>query len=183
MGDWTPYYEWRFTLEGEETPYLIRYEEETDVTFTKAGAHRIVCYAQFTLGNDTISFTQEYWDETGPMTVTISESHIDFPNAFSPNGDGINDYYQAKGTQSGNGPQSIVSFEGHIYNRWGQELYSWTDCNNYQAGWDGTFNGNPVKQGVYFLLAKAKGADGIVYKFKKDINLLRGYNEDRGLNQ
>ena len=174
VGDYAPYYEWRFTLEGDDEPYLIRYEEETDYTFTKAGSHRIVCYAQFTLGNDTISYTQEYWAENTPLTVTISESKLEFPNAFSPNSDGINDIFKAK-----DGWQSIVEFHAYIFNRWGQVLYDWTDP---ASGWDGTFNGHDVKQGVYFLYVKAKGADGLKYPIRKDVNLLRGYNEERGTN-
>ena len=46
------------------------------------------------------------------------------------------------------------------------------------CGWDGTYNGKPVKAGVYFVVVKAKGADGIDYEFRKAVNLLRGYNED-----
>ena len=179
IGAYTPYYEWRFyTEDDEDTPYLIRYEENTEYTFNKAGTHKIVCYATFTLGTDTVAFTKTYWDETGPLTVTISESKLEMPNAFSPNDDDINDYYQAKGTKDGNGPKSIVSFEAYIFNRWGQKLYSWTDCYNYKAGWDGTYNGKPVKQGVYYCLVKAKGADGREFNIRTDVNLLRGYNEN-----
>ena len=42
-------------------------------------------------------------------------------------------------------------------------------------GWDGKYKGNPVKEGVYYVLVKAKGADGREYNIKKDINLLRDY--------
>ena len=89
VGEYSANYEWRFTVEGETTPYLTRYEENTEYTFTKAGTHNIVVYATFINGNDTIAYTQDYWDETGPMRVTISESKLEMPNAFSPNGDGI----------------------------------------------------------------------------------------------
>ena len=44
-------------------------------------------------------------------------------------------------------------------------------------GWDGTHNGNPVKEGVYFILCKAKGTDGQNFTIRKDVNLLRGYEE------
>ena len=94
------------------------------------------------------------------------------PNAFSPNGDGINDIYKAK-----EGYQSLVEFHAAIYNRWGQKLYEWTDPAD---GWDGKFNGKDVAQGVYFCRVEAKGADGIKYHFKRDVNLLRGYNENKG---
>lgn len=168
---WTEYYEWRFMGEDGEEPYLIRYEENTTYTFKKAGSTRVYCYAIFTQGNDSVCYTQDYWTDAEPITISISESKLDMPNAFSPNGDGINDVYKAK-----EGYQSLVEFKAVIYNRWGQKLYEWTDPSD---GWDGTFHGKDVAQGVYFCHVEALGADGIHYHFKRDVNLLRGYNEDR----
>ncbi len=98
----------------------------------------------------------------------IGESKLSFPNAFSPNGDGKNDKFIAKECQN------IVEFHAYIFNRWGQKLFDWTDSAD---GWDGTQNGTPVKDGVYYLLCKAKGTDGKTYTIKKDVNLLRGYDE------
>lgn len=174
VGMYTPHYEWRFTKEGETQPYLVRYEEETEYTFTEAGSHRIVLYATFINGNDTIAYTKDYWQDAQPITIQISESKLEMPNAFSPNGDGINDIYRAK-----NNYQSIVEFDAYIFNRWGQKIYEWHDP---AGGWDGKFNGKDVKQGVYFVLVKAKGADGRKYNIKKDVNLLRGYTESNGVN-
>lgn len=172
VGEYSANYEWKFTIDGESTPYLTRYEENTEYTFTKAGTHNIVVYATFINGNDTIAYTQEYWDEIGPMRVTISESKLEMPNAFSPNGDGINDIYKAK-----DGYQSIIEFHAYIFNRWGQKLYEWDDP---AGGWDGKYNGKDVKQGVYFVLVKAKGADGRTFNIRRDVNLLRGYTEESG---
>lgn len=172
VGEYSANYEWRFTIDGESTPYLTRYEENTEYTFTKAGTHNIVVYATFINGNDTIAYTQEYWDEIGPMRVTISESKLEMPNAFSPNGDGINDIYKVK-----DGYQSIIEFHAYIFNRWGQKLYEWDDP---AGGWDGKYNGKDVKQGVYFVLVKAKGADGRTFNIRRDVNLLRGYTEESG---
>ncbi len=174
VGMYTPHYEWRFTKEGETQPYLVRYEEETEYTFTEAGSHRIVLYATFINGNDTVAYTKDYWQDAQPITIQISESKLEMPNAFSPNGDGINDIYRAK-----NNCQSIVEFDAYIFNRWGQKIYEWHDP---AGGWDGKFNGKDVKQGVYFVLVKAKGADGRKYNIKKDVNLLRGYTESNGVN-
>lgn len=169
---WIANYEWRFYTDAdEESPYLVRYEQDTQFTFTKAGNHRIVCYATFTRGSEKITFTKEYWDEAGAITVTISESKLEMPNAFSPNGDGINDIYRAK-----SGYQSITEFNAYIYNRWGQKLYEWHDP---AGGWDGTYKGKEVPQGVYFCLVKAKGADGRDFNIRKDVNLLRGYTEEK----
>ena len=86
------------------------------------------------------------------------------------NGDDINDIYGAK-----EGYKSLVEFHATIYNRWGQKIYEWDDP---AGGWDGTFNGKEAKQGTYFVLVKAKGADGRVYNIRRDVNLLRGYREN-----
>ena len=166
---WNVHYEWHFYKDGKrDSPYLTRYDEQTSYTFTEAGTHRIELWAVFVQGNDTIAYTNTYWTtDATPISITISESKLEMPNAFSPNGDGINDIYKAK-----DGWKSIVKFEAVIYNRRGQKLYSWTDP---AAGWDGKFNGKDVKQGVYYVVVKAEGADGKKYNFKRDVNLLRGF--------
>ena len=120
-------------------------------------------------------------EENTDFTFTEAGTHLvclfaSFPNGeeklsdpISPNGDNRNDTYKAK-----EGYQSIVEFKATIYNRWGQKLYEWTD----PAGeWDGKFNGKDVKEGVYYVHVQAKGADGVKYNIKKDVNLLRGYTE------
>lgn len=167
---WTAMFEWRFTREGQEEPYLIRYEEQTEVTFADYGKTRICCLVKFVKDNETIYYDQEYWDnEIGEMSVTVKESKLEMPNAFSPNGDEFNEIYKPKKNY-----QSIVEFHAIIFNRYGQKLFEWDDPS---TGWDGTYNGRPVKEGVYYCLVKARGADGVRYNIKKDVNLLRGFNE------
>ena len=153
-----PTYEWHFRMEGESKDFMVRYEENTDYTFTKAGKTYVTLYAN--LGNEE--------RDSSRICVTISESKLLMPNAFTPNGDTHNDVYKAKEYQS------IVEFHAYIFNRWGQKLFEWT---NPAEGWDGNYNGNPVKEGVYFVVVKARGADGIVYNIRKDVNLLRGYTK------
>lgn len=167
---WTAYYEWRIYHDNDESPYIIRYIENTDMEFNQSGLHRIVLYAKFTKGTEVY----EDSNEESPFTVTIAESSLQMPNAFSPNGDGLNDIYKAK-----SGYQSLVEFHAYIFNRWGQKLFEWNDP---AGGWDGTYKGKPVKEGVYFVLVKAKGADGKVYNIKRDVNLLRGYTETTNQN-
>lgn len=113
-------------------------------------------------------------DEKDNTEETTKVSSLLMPNAFSPNGDGINDIYKPK-----DGYRNIEEFHAYIYNRWGQKLYEWTDP---ATGWNGTYRGKPVKEGVYFCLVKAKGADGVVYNIKRDVNLLRGYTEEQNSN-
>ena len=102
---------------------------------------------------------------TSDSTVVLTSSLV-IPNAFSPNHDEINEVFKVKSHQN------IVEFHAYIFNRWGQKLYEWTDL---EGGWDGTYQGKDVKQGTYFVLVKAKGADGQTYNIQKDVNLLRGY--------
>lgn len=167
---WTANYEWRFTREGSDTPYLTRYEQDTELTFNDYGLTRIVLYATFTQGTDSVVYGAEYWEtERQPITCSVASSRLEMPNAFSPNGDGINDVYRAK-----TGWQSIVEFRAIIFNRSGQKIYEWDDPS---GGWDGTHNGKPVSDGVYFCQVKARGADGIRYTIRRDVNLLRGFRE------
>ena len=160
MEGFNPSYEWHFRQEGEDKELMVRYEEDTEYTFTTAGTTYVTLIVRL---EDMEAI------ESDPISVTISESKLTFPNAFSPNDDGFNDKYKAKEFQS------LVEFHAYIFNRWGQKLFEWTDPAN---GWDGTYHGKPVKEGVYFLLARAKGADGTEYDIRKDVNLLRGYNTD-----
>ena len=69
------------------------------------------------------------------------------PNAFSPNGDGVNDIFTAKGTD-------ICSFEMYIFDRWGMLLYYTSDIND---GWNGTVNGSStiVEEDTYVYLINA----------------------------
>ena len=161
LGDAVPTYEWRFTREGNAEPFITRYEEETTYEFRESGSTSVSLYVAY---DDTSEP-----ELISTIRVSISASILEMPNAFSPNGDGINDIYRAKDTH-----QSIIEFHAYIFNRWGQKLYEWTDID---GGWDGTFHGNPVGDGVYFVLVKAKGADGVEYNIKRDVNLLRDYTE------
>lgn len=171
MDEHTPSYEWHIRkeeVEGERD-IVVRYEETTQYTFTESGTFKVILKTRLTdIGADL---------DSAMIKVTISESRLEMPNAFSPNDDGKNDIYGAKGINDPNSTahyKSIVEFHGYIFNRWGQKLFEWTDVSK---GWDGKFHGTPVKDGVYYVLVKAKGADGREYNIKKDINLLRSFSE------
>lgn len=164
MGSHTPAYEWHFRKmdkdSGREPDFMVRYDEETTYRFVESGTYHIVL-------KTTLTDTGEALDSS-VVTVAISESMLEFPNAFSPNGDDYNETFGAKTDKVKN----IVEFHAYIFNRQGQKLYDWTDP---RGSWDGTFHGSPVKEGVYYVLVKAKGSDGRVYNIRKDVNLVRGY--------
>ncbi len=169
LGYWTASYEWHFykisASEGRQELF-VRYEEDTQYRFVESGNYQVLLNTYLYNGNDTIIL------DADPINIEIVESWLEFPNAFSPNDDLINDVFKAKDGKKGNskGYKSIVEFHAYIFNRYGQKLFEWTDI---KEGWDGKYHGKPVKEGVYFLLCRAKGADGKEYNIRKDINLLR----------
>lgn len=173
--DYTCVCTWRFTRDEETTPYLIRYDKEVDYDFNEAGTFMVQLYVTYSHKENT-NLVLEY--EYEPFMIVISESSLKVPNAFSPNGDGINDYFNVFEVKS------IISFSAAIYNRWGQQLYKWgiDEMEGENCGWDGTYNGSPVKDGVYYVVVQARGADGINYDIRRDVNLLRGYIEETSNN-
>jgi gliding motility-associated-like protein len=69
------------------------------------------------------------------------------PNAFSPNGDGINDSWQIKYLDRY--PDATVE----VFDRYGQRLYY---SLNYTLPWDGTYNGKPLPIGTYYYVINPK---------------------------
>jgi len=89
----------------------------------------------------------------GKATIAVkvfSVSDIFVPNAFTPNGDGLNDVLKAK-------PMGIKDFLYFaIFNRWGQRIFFTTDPN---TGWRGDVNGQPQSAGAFIWMA-----GGVDYK-------------------
>ena len=167
LGSYSARYEWRvYKASEEENPFLVRYDADFDYTFMESGSSYIKLFITFTHASDTIEY-----EISEPFSVTASESVLNVPNAFSPNGDGQNDIFRVKDDH-----RSIIQFKGYIFNRWGKKLFEWDDIN---SGWDGKAGGHDVADGVYYCRIDAKGADGRVYKIRKAVTLLRSYYEEQ----
>ena len=79
--------------------------------------------------------------------VDCPKSPCDFPQGFSPNGDGTNDYYVI------NCPDANPTIsEMTIFNRWGNEVYH--TSNGYKNNWDGNYKGQPLPDGTYYYIFK-----------------------------
>jgi len=101
-------------------------------------------------------------------TVYIrKDCYVDVPNVFTPNGDGINDYFFPRELLT----KSVVTFDMSVYNRWGQQVYH-TDKITGQ-GWDGTFNSQPQPSGVYVYSIDVTFKDGMIEQHKGNITLLK----------
>jgi len=85
------------------------------------------------------------------------------PNAFSPNGDGLNDRFLVKGT-------CMTHYNFRIQNRWGQTVF---ESKHSGESWDGTFNGVKQDAGVYFYYAEVSFINGKKIIQKGDLTLIR----------
>jgi gliding motility-associated-like protein len=102
---------------------------------------------------------------TGHCTMTDSTvvigksgySALYLPNTFTPNHDGINDIFTGIGTD-------ITYFNMQIFNRWGEMIFETSDMS---SGWDGSYEGDIVPDGVYFYIIKYATPCSFEQKFKK----------------
>lgn len=96
---------------------------------------------------------------------TCSKENIYIPNAFSPNGDGINDVFLVRS-------EALKSIHLEIYDRWGNRVFKTEDKNE---GWDGTFKGQPANvdsYGYYFVGECEQEPDNKIV-IKGNVTLLR----------
>lgn len=100
-----------------------------------------------------ISLTYGYC-ESGRTEVKVFLSALtgDIANTFTPNGDGINDYWAIKGLDTY--PDATVS----VYNRYGSAVYQSV---GYAKPFDGTFQGKALPAGVYFYIINLKRGDAL----------------------
>lgn len=119
------------------------------------------CTAQ---GSITISID----DTMEPVDSTAIQVYI--PNAFSPNGDGVNDIFTIYADDT------VVNVsELRIFDRWGNFLYQVSDLppNDIRQGWRGEAAGQPLDEGVYIYFIEVELQDGRTATYKGSITLLR----------
>jgi len=96
-------------------------------------------------------------DLTQPYEVDggIKDGIIDFPNVFSPNGDGMNDEFHAYYPENeGSNPLRTMTFyQVKIFDRWGRQVFE--SINNLTtSAWNGEVDGNAADEGVYFYIVE-----------------------------
>jgi gliding motility-associated-like protein len=89
---------------------------------------------------------ESFW-RIDSITVKVLMQNIIIPNAFTPNGDGINDTWDIKNLDTY--PNCTVE----IYNRWGENVYS---SIGYGIPWNGTYRGAPLPTGAYYYIINLK---------------------------
>ena len=135
------------------------------------------CVVQLDLDlKESTQFFLSIKDENGctaedRLTIFINkERNIYVPNAFSPNGDGDNDFFYIFADQS---VEEIKSFI--VFNRWGESVFEvyGSQPNDPRWGWDGTYRGQPVNTAVYVWMAEVEFANGDVEIIKGDVVIMR----------
>jgi gliding motility-associated-like protein len=125
--------------------------------------------------NNTVTYTLTATDArgcTGSDSITLialcNKKSIYIPNTFSPNNDGVNDYFFPRA----NGSVLVKSLT--IFNRWGQVVY---DKRNFYAngsanGWDGKYNNVLQKPDVYVYIIKLVCANNETFTQQGNITLI-----------
>jgi len=76
--------------------------------------------------------------------IIIEILNVRVPNVFTPNGDGYNDRFQPIDDLTG-----ISNHKVMVFNRWGESIW---ESSNFNEGWDGRRNGQPVSDGIYYWI-------------------------------
>lgn len=102
----------------------------------------------------------------GSDTILVKQIFCDIwvPNAFTPNGDGLNDVFRVLGNVG-----RLERFGFGVFNRWGEQVFYTTDK---YAGWDGKHKGTKAPLGVYVYMLEYSIAGEPVLQ-KGNLTLLR----------
>ncbi|MEZ4775620.1 MAG: PKD domain-containing protein [Bacteroidia bacterium] len=167
---WNSYKEWRQGVANYRIEVyndsagkwdLVAIVDGTDTTYTDDNTtlpQGLYCYRIWAIekgGNQVMSLSNE---------VCLDVEFILYaPNAFTPNGDQVNDIFVLKGSR-------IETYNLQIFSRWGMKVF---ETNNIEDGWDGRYNGKDVGEGVYVFIARGIAYNGRPYLVKGSITLLR----------
>jgi gliding motility-associated-like protein len=142
-------YSWTFGNGNTATGFTV-----SPQTYTSAGDYT----ASITVSDGVCS------DQASVVIRVLNEApELVIPNVFTPNNDLVNDVFKVKG-------YNITNFRAVIYDRWGLELFSWSDVSQ---GWDGTVNGNNCNDGTYFYIISCTDFDNKDIKKQGSFTLLR----------
>ncbi|TXB62701.1 choice-of-anchor L domain-containing protein [Phaeodactylibacter luteus] len=102
------------------------------------------------------------------LEIDVDEINVNVPNAFTPNGDMQNDFFNFLAEANAD---QIQVLEFKVYNRWGQLVY---DNDTPETGWDGQFNDKPQPSEVYYYRIRVARPNGFeLDPFQGDVTLAR----------
>jgi len=143
-------YTWDF---GDDSPDSISREKEPPAhIYYKPGEYTI------TLGIESAKHCKA---SAVSEKIKVEPSSLSIPNVFTPDGDGLNDFFLVEST-------SLKYLSVKIYSRSGMKVFEFTgdgDKLKDWTGWDGHVNNSSAKAspGVYYYVIRARGWDDIIY--------------------
>ncbi|MFM9984085.1 MAG: gliding motility-associated C-terminal domain-containing protein [Flavobacteriales bacterium] len=142
---------WSF---GENVSYPYSSGQSITQSFSTAAIYSVTLTVQNNFGcSDAMTMD----------LCVLPDVPVFIPDIFSPNSDGSNDILFVRGI-------GISRMEFHVYNRWGEEVFS---TNNQENGWDGVHRGMPALSGSYFYTFSATMGDGTRQNLQGEIALIR----------
>jgi len=101
---------------------------------------------------------------TDNVTITVVPYCVKPMEAFTPNGDGINDLWLIT---NGN---CLISATAQVFNRYGAKVF---ESNDYRNTWNGTYKGKPLPDGTYYYVISFKLVNGKMVVLKGNVTILR----------
>ena len=142
-------YAWNFSDNGASV------QTNPTHTFTNSAVYPVTLIAYGNHGCNNTVVNSIIITDTAGLTM---------PNVFTPNGDGINDYYAPNA-------HSLKTMDCTIYDRWGAKII---DLDMDLQFWDGyTTSGMACTAGTYFYVIKATDINGKSYNLKGYIQLIK----------
>jgi gliding motility-associated-like protein len=123
--------------------------------FSATGTYNVSCIVTASCGVDTINKT---------ISIVNCNCIQSIPDAFTPNGDGINDRWII------NKQNCFRQVDVNVYNRYGSLVFS---KKNYENEWNGTYRSKPLPDGTYYYVVNAIGIDGSLQNLKGNLTILR----------
>jgi gliding motility-associated-like protein len=130
-------------------------ETSSGITVTEPGVY----WVQATTQGSNCSSVDSIWVKR--------DCYLNIPNAFSPDGDGMNDYFLPRELLS----SGITSFKMNIYNRWGENIFTTTQIDG--RGWDGKYNNQLQPMGAYVYIIEVSFNNLTRKVFQGNVTLIR----------
>lgn len=118
----------------------------------------------------TTTYTLTAYNATGckasaDVTVVVLPYCIKVDNAFTPNGDGINELWKVYQSFA-----CLSNVKVNVFNRYGTKVY---ESKDYRNQWDGRYKGQPIPDGTYYAVIEFNLIDGKTILTKTDLTIVR----------
>lgn len=143
---------------------LLSVQTENTFTITNAQNQREQYQVIATITYDIDGKIYEATSVSNPWYVDFT-NQVYFPNAFTPNGDGLNDVFEVMGD-----PTLINEFKMFIYNKWGKLIF---ESNDMFLGWSGITDGYLNEIGIYTVKLEYKDVFGLERTKIGQVSLIR----------